>query len=379
MASSRLLHLGTLIWALAMLACGSEDLVLPAEVGPPQIELWQGNGQVGSAGMPLPQPVVVRVLDEAGTGIAGREVSWVVSGGGGTVIPAAGTTNAGGFASAQWILGPSAGAHTLEAVAGSATATFTDIAGAGDGGGDAGGDEDGEGGGDEDGDEAGGGAPSPSHSTVSADPSSIEASNGTSTIRVTVRDQTGAPVSGAIVSLSASGSGNTLTQPSGMTGPDGLAIGRLRSTVPGTKDVTATVNGSVLINQTAQVTVAAAEPPPEPPAAEPHHFVFRVPPRDVEEDEQFRVEVALVDAAGEIVPLSGIEVYLGLFGEGNDHPSNTLLVGDRFRDTENGVVEFTLRITREGRYRFRVLTDELPALGPYGPEPFLFSNTFQVD
>lgn len=293
--------------------------------------------------------------DEADTGIPDREVSWVVSAGGGNVTPATGTTNADGLVSAEWTLGPSVGANTLNAVSESGVVTFMALAEGEDG----------------DGDE---GAPSPSTSTVSADPTSIEAATGTSTIRVTVRDDSGAPVSGAIVSLTASGSGNTLTQPSGQTGSDGVATGTLRSTVPGTKDVTATVNGSILINQTVQVSVAQA-----PPTAEPHHFVFRVQPRDVEEDEQFTVEVALVDAGGNVVPLSGIEIYLGLFQEGNDTPSNSLLSGDRFRDTENGVAVFTLRVTREGRYRFRALSDELPALGPNGPEPFLVSDRFVVD
>jgi hypothetical protein len=320
--------------------------------------------------------------------------------------------------------------------------------------------------------------PSAARSTISADPASVQAVTGTSTIRVTVRDSTGAPVPGATVSLSASGSGNTVTQPEGPTGPDGVATGTLSSTVPGTKDVTATVNGSVRINQAAQVSVALApvvatrielvegdhqraapgaevrvrpavrvtdalgqpvagfgvtfvvtggggtvtgasqttnsvgiarvgswtlgSPGPNrleahagslngspvifeatasspAPPAEPHHFVFLVPPHDVDEEEPFSVEVALVDAAGNVVPLSGIEVYVGLFREGNDSPSNRLLVGDQVEDTENGVVVFNLQITEEGRYRLRVLSDELPALGPHGPEPWLFSNPFEVD
>ncbi len=380
MASLRFLHLGISVWALTTLACGSEDLVLPADVGPSRIEVVRGNGQDGMAGWPLREVVVVRVLDEAGTGVAGTEVDWVVSGGGGTVTPATAITDPDGFASAVWTLGPLAGANTLNAVAGSTVVTFTAMAGSADGsgdgpGGDDGGGDDGGSGGDGGGvDEPGVGAPSASHSTVSADPSSIEASTGMSTIRVTVRDDAGAPVPGAIVTISVSGTGNTLTQPAAPTGTDGVATGTLRSTVPGTKDITVTVNGSVLLNQTVQVAVVAG-----PPAAEPDHFVFRVQPRNVEENEQFTVEVALVDATGEIVPLSGIEIYLGLFAEGNDYPSNRLLAGHRFRDTENGVATFTLRILREGRYRFRALSDELPALGPHGPEPYLFSNAFEVD
>jgi hypothetical protein len=35
-------------------------------------------------------------------------------------------------------------------------------------------------------------------------------------------------------------------------------------------------------------------------------------------------------------------------------------------------------VNRSGTYRFRALSDELPFLGPHGPEPYLFSETFQV-
>jgi len=104
-----------------------------------------------------------------------------------------------------------------------------------------------------------------------------------------------------------------------------------------------------------------------------------VQPHDVDKDERFTVEVAMVDADGNIVPLSGIEIYLDLFKVGNDVPSNTKVLGDRVRDTENGVAVFPmLAVTKKGTYRFRALSDELPALGPHGPEPYLFSNPFEV-
>jgi len=75
---------------------------------------------------------------------------------------------------------------------------------------------------------------------------------------VTVRDANLAPVSGASVQLSATGSGNTLTQPIGLTGADGVAAGSLGSSVPGTKVVSATVNGTVHVAQTATVVVTVA-------------------------------------------------------------------------------------------------------------------------
>jgi hypothetical protein len=109
-------------------------------------------------------------------------------------------------------------------------------------------------------------------------------------------------------------------------------------------------------------------------------LMFLMQPRDVDVRERFQVEVALVDAEGDVVPLSGIVIYLGLFQEGNDSPSNTQLLGDRFRETVDGVAVFDdLGVIEEGRYRFRALTDDLPELGPHGPEPPLFSTHFDVN
>jgi hypothetical protein len=96
-------------------------------------------------------------------------------------------------------------------------------------------------------------------STVSAAPTSVPANSGLSTITVTVMDETGAPMSGVNVVLSASGPGNTLTQPAGPTNTSGVATGTLRSTVPALKTVSATANGTA-ITQTATVEVRNAPP-----------------------------------------------------------------------------------------------------------------------
>jgi len=101
-----------------------------------------------------------------------------------------------------------------------------------------------------------GGGVSASLSTVSAAPTTIPASSGasTTTITVTAKDENGNPVSGATVVLSATGSGNTLTQPAAPTGSDGGATGSLSSTAAASKTVSATING-LAITQTASVTV----------------------------------------------------------------------------------------------------------------------------
>lgn len=203
--------------------------------------LVSGNNQTANAGTALPNPLVVRLTDAGGNPTPGAAVSWVVGQGGGNITPN-GNTDANGVASAVFTLGPTAGAtNTVNAVvSGVGVVTFTATAKGGGGGG------------------GGGTGPSDANSTVSASPSSIEAITGTSTITVTVRDDAGLPVAGATVRLSATGSGNSISQPSGATGADGLATGTLSSTVPGTKTVRATVNGRVNVDQTAEVVVTLA-------------------------------------------------------------------------------------------------------------------------
>src|SRR3954467_12336017 len=232
--------------AIAALACGGEDLVLPTDgtdgsptSSPAVLQMVTGDDQVGAPGAPLSQPVVVKLLDQDGNPMADQPVAWVISTGGGTVVPQSPPTDENGMASATWTLG-SEGPNSLNAVvSGIDPLTFTATAD------NAGGDDGGSGGGGSGGGSGTGTVPSAGASTVSADPSSIEVGNGVSTIRVTVRDATGAPVPGAVVTLTASGTGNTLTQPREPTGNDGVATGKLKSSVAGTKDIVAVVNGTL--------------------------------------------------------------------------------------------------------------------------------------
>src|SRR5439155_14608600 len=71
-------------------------------------------------------------------------------------------------------------------------------------------------------------------------PSSAE--TGTSTITVTAKDGVGNPIQGATVVLAATGTGNTLTQPSATTNASGVATGTLSSTVAEDKIVSEIVN-----------------------------------------------------------------------------------------------------------------------------------------
>ena len=307
-----------------------------------QLELTSGDEQTADPDAELPKPLVVRLVDDAGDGVPGRAVAWVVATGEGAATPPSSDTDADGFASTTWTLGPESGLQTLNAVvSGVDVVSFTATA-AGDGGGD----------------------PSPERSSVAALPASIEAGTGLSTITVTVRDGAGAAVSGASVTLSATGAGNVLTQPSAPTGADGVATGTLRSVVPEAKVVSAVVNGAVAIAATATVTVTAVSGP--------DHLIFLVQPSDVEEDEEISpaVEVAIVDQQENVVPLSGVEIEIELIRD-DDRDSNDL-EGDRRRDTVNGIAVFPgLAVDRDDDgYRLRASAPDLPELGSVESAPF---------
>jgi hypothetical protein len=306
------------------------------------LELAGGDAQAGAPGEALRDPLRVRLVDDQGDGVSGRAVAWVVATGGGAASPESSDTDGDGFASTEWTLGPVAGDNTLNAVvSGVGVISFAATA-VGSGGDD----------------------PSASRSTIAAAPATIEAGTEQSTITVTVRDGQGDPVAGATVSLSATGNGNLLTQPSGPTGSNGVATGTLLSAVPGTKVVTAVVNGTVTLSRTAEVTVTDV-------SSVPVGLEFRVPPSDTREDEVIlpAVEVAVVNAAGDVVPLSGIEIEVELLR--NDKTSKEL-EGDRTRSTEDGIAVFPdLEVDRDDDdYRLRASAPGLPELGSVESSPF---------
>jgi adhesin/invasin len=71
---------------------------------------------------------------------------------------------------------------------------------------------------------------------------------------VTARDANGGTISGAGVTLTASGSGNTLTPASGTTDATGVFTSTFTSTAAGSKTISANINGTAVI-QTAPVSV----------------------------------------------------------------------------------------------------------------------------
>jgi adhesin/invasin len=92
---------------------------------PNEIRIVSGNGQTGQAGQRLGADLVVLVLDERDSPIAGATVAWQVQSGGGSVDPATSATDGSGRASARWTLGATPGANSLQAsVSGAGAVTF---------------------------------------------------------------------------------------------------------------------------------------------------------------------------------------------------------------------------------------------------------------
>jgi hypothetical protein len=329
-------------------ACGGGDLVLPDDAPPAAVEASRGNDQSAAPGAELPAPIVVKVTDADGGPVAGVRVAFELASGaaGGETLPDTAITNAEGEASARWVLGEDAGEQevTAEVVgAGLPVVSFTATA------------------------VEGRPQPDAERSSITAAPATIEVVTGLSVITVAVRDGRGDPLSGVTVTLAATGLGNILTQPSSPTGADGTAQGTLQGVVPGTRVISASVDGVDVI-QTASVTVVAT---PEPPPSEAQRLEFRVQPSDAAEDEIIApaVEVVLVDEGGDLVELSGVEIRLELL---RDDKGSNELEGNTTRLTVDGVAVFPdLRVDRdENGYRLRATAPGLPELGSTDSETF---------
>jgi len=152
------------------------------------------------------------------------------------------------------------------------------------------------------------GTVSASLSSVAAAPTTITAGSGTSTITVTARDASGNPLSGATVVLSATGTGNTLTQPATATNGSGVATGTLSSTTAESKTISATISG-VAITQTATVTVIAG------PVSAAQSSVTAAPTTIMAGSGTSTITVTARDANGNLV--SGAPVVLSATGTGN--------------------------------------------------------------
>jgi hypothetical protein len=100
-----------------MLGCGG-DLLLPDPPGGGDnvvLSKFDGDGQEGTVGEALPEPLVVQVLTARGLPAIEREVEFVFTDAAGVVSPARAVTNSDGQAFANWKLGTEPGAQTVAA------------------------------------------------------------------------------------------------------------------------------------------------------------------------------------------------------------------------------------------------------------------------
>ena len=96
---------------------GPEEAIAALAVDPNSVVArvvpWSGNRQWGLVGQPLPEPVVVQALDEAGRPVPGALVSFTAEAGSGSVEPDSVRSDSAGLARAEWTLGPAPGEQTL--------------------------------------------------------------------------------------------------------------------------------------------------------------------------------------------------------------------------------------------------------------------------
>lgn len=95
--------------AIFAAACGGSTEPGGSNNGASQIQIVSGNGQVQLVGQALPLPLVVKVINSAGTAIVGATVTFSVASGSATVSPTTATTDATGQAKTQVTLGSSPG------------------------------------------------------------------------------------------------------------------------------------------------------------------------------------------------------------------------------------------------------------------------------
>src|SRR3954469_9806185 len=101
------------------LGCGSSELLLPEPPGGGDnvaLSKYKGDEQNGTVGQPLPLPLQVRVLTARELPASGREVAFAVSDPtAGQVSPEIAITNSDGVATAEWVLGTTAGPYAVTA------------------------------------------------------------------------------------------------------------------------------------------------------------------------------------------------------------------------------------------------------------------------
>ncbi len=187
-----------------------------------QLVIEAGDNQAAISGQSVSLPPSVRAADQFSNGVAGVNVTFAVTGGGGSITGANQVTNAGGVAQVgSWTLGPSAGPNSLSATSAGLTGSPVTITATGN----------------------------PGNATTIA----LSSGNGQSATVATalanpyvvlVTDINGNPVQGVTVGWTATSGGGSMNPASSLTDVNGLASSnRTLGGTAGTQNATATVAG----------------------------------------------------------------------------------------------------------------------------------------
>jgi alpha-tubulin suppressor-like RCC1 family protein len=196
---------GAVALLFGLLAAGCNGEVVGGGHRPAAVLVVSGDLQTGTVGQELPQPLVVKVVDEAGRPVRDQLVNFRVAAGGGSVFAGSAITNREGIAQERWTLGTVAGdtqqvearAVDPETGAGQVFATFRAVAQPG---------------------------PAAQLEVLPPAPSSGRAGLPLAdSVAVRARDQYGNPVAGATVWWAATSGGGSVSPATSVSRADGTA------------------------------------------------------------------------------------------------------------------------------------------------------------
>jgi plastocyanin len=252
---------------------------------PNTIVVSAGNNQVGAAGTALSESLAVLVRDIDVNPLAGVNVTFTVTAGGGSVSPGSRATNASGIAKTRFTLGPGAGTQTVNATTGSlAPAPFSAVSQIN-------------------------GAVNIADNTTGPLTDTVAATKAESLV-VLVTNQNGTPVQGVVVTWASTG--GSVSPASRATNAAGLSKTRFTyGTVAGNQSATATVTGlvgspvSIPLTATAGTAVAIAKTAGDNGTAPPSSQVnYTVQSRDTHGNAKGGVTIdwAVATGGGSIAP-----------------------------------------------------------------------------
>lgn len=297
---------------------------------PPILEVATQPSDTARQGVPFPRQPVIQLADPSGAprAVSGVQVTAAVQSGGGTLSgQTTVSTNAAGQAAFTdlTLLGPTGNYVLFFAAPSYLTVTSSNIRLVQQGA-------------------------SGSLSSISANPLTITAGSGSSVVTVTIRDSLGLPLAGLTVSLTASGSGNTLTQPTQKTDANGQTTGSLSSTVAETKRVSAST-GTVQLDDEVDITVVAGIPAASTSDAK------------VPKGRRLRftdIEIKSRDAFGNDIHAGGFSSRFSIFVSGTNSATPTV------HDNGDGTYSASYLPISKGTDRIDIMFDGVPINGsPY--------------